>query len=125
MLRLLDESDFRFLRVQPGFTTDMARRLRAQRYRMFLAYLGSLQRDFEAISSALKLVVVHDVQDRPDLSWTLLRAHLAFALGFALARFRAYGWRLGCGTADVRGLLTVFDGIQFELRSLAPNRGAA
>jgi len=39
MLRLLDDSDFRFLSAQPGFTTEMAARVRAQRYRLFLAYL--------------------------------------------------------------------------------------
>ena len=111
--------------VQPGITAAMAHRVRGQRYRMFLAYLASLQRDFEVISSALKFVLVHGGRDRPDLSFTLVRAQLTFALGFVLARFRAYTWRLGCGTVDARGLLKVFDGLQVELRSMIPVRGAA
>lgn len=125
MLRLLDEKDFRFLKRQPGFTPAMEARLRAQRYRVFLAYLRNLQEDFEAVSSALKFIMVHEGHDRPDLCTTLLRAQLAFAGGLALARLRAYSWRLGFGRVDVRGLLGAFGGIEWQMRSLIPDPGMA
>jgi hypothetical protein len=125
MLRLLDERDFRFLKRQAHFTAAMEARLRAQRYRIFLAYLLDLREDFEAVSSALRFVMVHQRLDRPDLSMTLLRAQLAFARGLAVARLRAYFWSLGFGRVDVRGLLRAFDGIEWQMRSLAGNPGMA
>jgi len=121
MLRLLDDSDFRFLRAQPGFTTEMAARVRAQRYRIFLAYLRNLREDFARIAAALKFLMAHSPHDRPDLASVLLRAQLVFAWGFATAYLRAYVWRFGYGSVNAGELLRVFDGICFELSSLSPN----
>ena len=120
MLRLLDERDFRFLRTQPDFTPAMEARLRMQRYRIFVAYLQDLREDFEAVAAALKFASIHRVRDRRRLSMTLLRMQLAFARGLALAHLHAYFWRLGFGRVDVRGLLGVFDGIEWQMRSLVP-----
>jgi hypothetical protein len=119
MLRLLDDSDFRFLSAQPGFTPELAARVRAQRYRVFQAYLRDLRHDFEHISATLKLVLAHSPDNRPDLARILLRAQLVFAWGFAIVQLRAYVWRSGYGSVNAGALLQVFDGICFELRSLS------
>lgn len=119
MLRLLDDSDFRFLRAQPGFTPELAARVRAQRYRVFQAYLRDLRNDFEHISAMLKLVLAHSPDNRPDLASILLRAQLAFVWGFAVVQLRAYIWRSGYGSVNAGDLLGAFDGICSELRSLS------
>src|SRR4051812_29743302 len=54
MLRLLDEADFRFLRVQKGFNPGMERKLRTQRVKVFRAYLKMLETDFKRVCMALK-----------------------------------------------------------------------
>src|ERR1035441_6142951 len=54
MLRLLDATDFQFLRVQKGFTPEMERRLRRQRVQAFRGYLRLLVADFDRIVAALR-----------------------------------------------------------------------
>src|ERR1022692_4950702 len=53
MLRLLDATDFQFLRAQKGFTPEMERRLRRQRVQAFRGYLRLLVADFDRIVAAL------------------------------------------------------------------------
>lgn len=125
MLRLLDESDFRFLSEQPGFTPEMASRLRVQRYRIFRAYLRNLRDDFAGLLAALNFVLANADHDRPELASAMLRAQLAFARRFAVAHIRAFAWRFGIGSVNAVDLLGVFEGIHFELRCLVPQPMAA
>src|ERR1041385_2461454 len=73
MERLLSEEDFRYLAAHPGATPRMVRRLRAERRRLFRAYLRSLQRDFTRIYSAIQLILVQSEVDRPELAAALLK----------------------------------------------------
>src|ERR1019366_8069773 len=68
MMRLLDSRDIEFLRSQAGFTSKMEGKLRAQRCRIFRDYLRCLDMDFQRVCMALKVVLLHSEQDRPDLS---------------------------------------------------------
>src|SRR5579863_2709422 len=47
MLRLLDESDLKFLKTQPGYDSRTVARLRAQRCQIFRGYLKCLNADFQ------------------------------------------------------------------------------
>jgi hypothetical protein len=125
MIHLTDEADFRFLRVQPGFTAEIEERVRDQRYRMFVAYLRCLRSDFNGLATALKYILANADHDRTTLASTLLRTQVAFSWACVMASARAYAWRKGLGNVDVRQLLAVFDAIHFELRSLAPTVSAA
>ena len=125
MTRLTDEADFRFLRVQPGFTPDMEERVRDHRYRVFMAYLQSLRSDFEGLATAMKYMLANSDHDRANLSSVLLRTQVAFGWAFVLASVRAYAWRKGLCNVDVRNLLTLFDAVRDELRSAAPILNAA
>jgi hypothetical protein len=120
MLRLLDESDLRFLESQPDFDPRMVSRLRAQRSRIFRGYLKSLEADFKRTCAALKLLMLQSRHDRPDLASALIRAELNFAFGVALVRARLALYRLGLGGVDVRGLVKLFDAVRLELRALIP-----
>src|ERR1700691_5415462 len=54
MVHMLDGSDIAFLRSQPGFTPDMAKKLRAQRTQIFAGYLRMLETDFGRLRGAMK-----------------------------------------------------------------------
>jgi hypothetical protein len=120
MLRMLDEQDFRLLRTQPGFTPDMAERVRLQRCRIFRQYLGSLNSDFQQVVLALKMVMVQSSEDRPDLARVLVRMQILFALGVVLIRLRLFLYRWGLAKVDVSPLLGMFDFVREKLRVLAP-----
>lgn len=120
MTRLLDFRDIEFLRSQAGFTPKMESKLRAQRCQIFRGYLRCLDVDFQRVCTALKLVLVHSEQDRPDLSWVLLHNQILFAAVLLAVHFRLtmYGW--GICTVDADRLVRIFDGMAFELRHLVP-----
>ncbi len=120
MLRMLDGDDIEFLRSQPGFTPNMATKLRAQRTQIFRGYLKSLEGDFARVCSAIKLIMVHGKNDRPELAETLIRQQVTFAcsmLGVRL-RLQLYSWGV-CGV-DVTRLVKLFDSMRLELRSMVP-----
>ena len=120
MLRLLDESDIVFLRSQPGFNPRMEGRVRAQRCNIFRGYLKSLDVDFTRTCSALKLVILRSQFDRPDLASTLIRAQLNFAYAKVMVQLHMVLYYFGLGSVDVRGLVSLFDGMRLELRTLVP-----
>lgn len=120
MLRLLDEKEMRMLQEQPGFTPQMAAKLRRQRCQIFRGYLGSLSSDFSRICLALKLVMMQAGEDRADLASALVRSQLAFTCGMAMVRVRLALFRWGLATVDAAALLKVFDGMRIELRTLVP-----
>jgi len=120
MMRLLDGADLEFLRSQPGFKPEMARRIRAQRCQIFAGYLHCLTADFRRVCSAVHLLMLHSGHDRPDLAAILVRHQVMFATGMLMihARLLLYGWGI-CGV-DVSNLVRIFDVMRLELRSLVP-----
>jgi hypothetical protein len=119
-MRLLDSRDIEFLRSQAGFTPKMEAKLRAQRCQIFRGYLRCLDMDFQRVCMALKLVLLHSEQDRPDLSALLVHHRIMFATGLLAARFRLFLYRWGICTVDVTSLLRIFDVMRIELRTLVP-----
>ena len=124
MLRLLDEEDFRLLRTQPGFTPDMAERVRSQRCRIFRQYLESLNSDFQQVLKALKLVMAMSSVDRPDLARVLVRMQILFALGMMLVRLRLILYRFGLAKVDISPLIGMFDFVREKLHALTPTEEA-
>jgi len=120
MLRLLDGEDLEFLRTQPGYTPQMAARLRAQRCQIFRGYLRCLNQDFGRVVMALKLVLLQSRQDRPELASALMRQQFLFAAGMASAQARLVLYRWGIGGVDVTSLMRIFDVTRLELQSLVP-----
>jgi hypothetical protein len=120
MMRLLDSREIEFLGSQAGFTTKMGSRLRAQRCQIFRGYLRCLDMDFQRVCTALKLVLVHSGQDRPDLSAVLVHHQIMFASGLLAAHFRLFLYRWGICTVDVNQLMRIFDAMRIELRHLVP-----
>jgi hypothetical protein len=120
MMRLLESEDIDFLRSQPGFSSRMASRLRAQRCKIFRGYLRCLNTDFKRIMLALKLVMMQSLDDRPDLAAILFRQQLSFAFGLTLANVRVVLYRFGGSGVDVGPLVRIFDTMRQELQAMVP-----
>lgn len=121
MLRMLDDSDLRALRSQPGYTPKMEAGLRAQRCQSFRVYLQSLELDFRRVCTAAKLLMLQSDRDRPDLASVLLQQQASFALGMAMVKMRLAFYRWGWAGVDVSSLVDRFNTVSVELRSLAPS----
>jgi hypothetical protein len=120
MLRLLEESDFRFLRAQKGFTPAMEKRLRGQRVEVFRGYMHMLEADFKRVCMALRMMLVQSECDRPDLASALIHRQFTFACGVMNIEFRLVLFRLGITEVDASGLVGMFDGMRLELKTLVP-----
>jgi len=120
MVRLLDGGDLDFLRSQPGFSPEVAARVRKQRCQIFRGYLRCLNNDFNRVCLAIKLLMLQARDDRPDLASLLLRHQVAFAAGMANVYFRLFLYRWGLCGVDVTGLVKTFDAMRVQLQTLAP-----
>jgi hypothetical protein len=125
MLRLLEETDFQFLRSQKGFTPEMSSRLRRQRVQAFCGYLRLLEADFDRVSAALRLILAYSEYDRPELASLLLQRRMRFAFALTAIHCRLVLFRLGPSGVDVSSLIQLFDGMRLELRTLVPATSAA
>jgi hypothetical protein len=124
MMHLLDGADAEFLRSQPGFTPGMAAKLRIERCQVFRGYLRCLRTDFQRVCAALKLLMLHSRDDRPDLAGVLVHQQLMFECGLVLVGFRLFLYRFGLCGVDVTDLVKIFDRMRLELRRLVPATAA-
>jgi hypothetical protein len=120
MLRLLDDEEIRILRLTPGFTPRMERRLRIQRCRLFREYLSDLDADFKLVCAALRALLVQSQNDRPDLALTLVRSQAAFAYGKFTVQTRLLLYRWNLGSIDAARLLEPFEQMRLEMGRLVP-----
>jgi hypothetical protein len=120
MTYLLDPEDLDFLRSQPGFTPQMASRLRAQRSQIFRGYLRCLNQDFQRVVMALKLILAYSTHDRPDLTSTLIRQQVRFGLAMAGVHVRLFLYRWDMCGVDVKAVVGIFDSMRLELQALVP-----
>lgn len=81
MERLLFEGDYAFLATQPGYTPVIARRLKAERKRLFREYLRQLNRDFNRLTALAKLMVVYGENDNSELAAALWKHRILFYRG--------------------------------------------
>ncbi len=120
MERLFSPEDYEFLAAQPGFTPRLARRLAAERRKIFRRYLRCLRRDFDRLYLATKLLLLHAAQDRPDLAVALFKQRLTFQFALAAVYCRLALQTLGLGTVDARGLVSALQAMRDQLRALSP-----
>ena len=125
MERLLSEEDERFLASQPGCDRKMVRRMRSERRRLFRGYLACLSTDFSRVGAALRLIMTHSSQDRPDLAGILYKQQALFAIGMLNVQWRLALHTLGLGTVDVSGLVGAMEYMRLELRQMIPAESAA
>jgi hypothetical protein len=120
MLRLLNDTDVRFLSSHSNVTPKLVAHFRRERCKISRGYLRSLATDFTRVVTALKLVMTQASSDRPDLAALLIRSQVTFAVCMVLAQVQLLLYGFGIGTVSVDASLKVFEGIRLELRALVP-----
>jgi len=78
MRRLLDQSDFEFLRKQPGFRPALQKRLYAERRKAFIDYLWLMTGDFNQLLRIGRLILVRSNVDRPEFASAMGRQRNKF-----------------------------------------------
>ena len=125
MERLLDAGEYRRLEAHPAITRKMLRRIRVRRVRLFRGYLHCLSLDHSRVCKAVKLLIVHSAQDRPDLAGLLVRQRVTFTARLVMAECRLTLHALGVGAVDVGKLVAALDSMRLELNSLRNLQAAA
>ena len=78
MERLFNEADYSFLAEQPGYHPGIAKKLRAERKKIFRAYLWQLVGDFHRLVHVANLMMVYSGEDRSDLAHSIFRLRVNF-----------------------------------------------
>lgn len=119
MERLLEETDYRYVSVQPGDNKILQKRLRHQRVRIFGSYVNCLSQDFTRICNAIKKVMVDSQVDRPDLAGLLMKQHFIFTFTVLTIEFRLLLYTFGLGAPDGRSLIQALESMCAQLRTLS------
>jgi hypothetical protein len=116
MVRLLSDEDMAFV----SSNKPIARKLRAERRRIFRGYLDSLTKDYGRLLNAVRLAMVRSGVDRPDLAQALAKNKILFTLALCRIEFRLLLHQAGIGKVDVSGLVDAMDALRTQVSFLAP-----
>jgi hypothetical protein len=105
MGRLLEKHDIEFLALQPGYNPEIAKRLMAERRKIFATYLGNLIRDFNQLVRIGKLMIVYSSQDRQEFARSLWRQQLRFYSSVCAVRLQLALYPLGWTQTDAHPLV--------------------
>ena len=115
--RLLDPSDFQFMRSR-GISEFRIRKLRAERRRIYRLCLRSLAYDFHVIHECVNMLLIESGVDRPELAAELARQQLTFYRNLFQAEFRLTLHACGFNRMPVIDLLQPLEVLQSHLRQL-------
>ena len=119
MERLLDQRDLDFLALQDGYHPEIARRLMAERRKIFAAYLGHLVRDFNQLVRIGKLMIVYSNQDREEFARRLFRQQVRFYAGVCAVRAQLALHPLGWTGTDAHPLVAALTAMRNQIQILA------
>lgn len=102
--RLLDESDFDYLREQQGCNAEIIRELRRRRIAVFEGLLREMTADFSRLQAMGQLMLSAGVADA-SLREALFHQKVQFTTGLFRVRLQLLGYRFGIGRVEVRGML--------------------
>lgn len=119
MERLLEKSDVLFLASQAGYRPEIAKRLMAERRRIFAAYLGRLVQDFNQLVGIGKLMIVYSTQDREEFARRLWRQQVRFYAAVYSVRLQLALYPLGWAGADAHRLVATITALRDQVRLLA------
>jgi hypothetical protein len=125
MARLLDPSEFQFLRAQ-GVDRQLIRRFRAKRRSLFRMYIRQLKQDFNAAHSALEAVLVTGQIDRPDIVAELGRQRVLFYSAVIHVEFRLALNALGLDRVPLPSLQLIrpLESLHMAFCNLVPDMAA-
>jgi hypothetical protein len=105
MKRLLSEEDFEFLKNKPGVQPAMIRRLRAERRKIFRAYLCELASDFNRLHREARLMLANAPEEYSDLVGVVMATKVKFWSALAGVEVRLAVHAIGIGRIDLSALL--------------------
>lgn len=100
MGRLFSQRDLEFLRKQPGYTPQLEAGFRRRRAEVFRLYLRSMQRDFEAIHTAARMMAAQGLGG-PELSGRLVELPILFRRTMLKARWQVFLFERGWSSPTV------------------------
>lgn len=118
MERLLKRSDVEFLSSQVGYRPEIAKRLMAERRKIFAWYLEHLVRDFNQLIGIGKLMVVYSQEDRHEFAKSLLRQQVRFYASICSVRLRLALYPL-VTSADASQLVNALTAMRDRVQVLA------
>ena len=119
MERLLDKSDFDFLRTLPGYQPEIGARLVKERKKLFLGYLHDLIGDFNQLLGIARMMIVYSQEDRAEFAKALWRQQVAFYFAICAVRVRVAFYPLGWTALDVSQLVSALAGMRSQVEQLA------
>jgi hypothetical protein len=119
MGRLLESSDLEFLASQAGYRPEIAKRLMAERRKIFAAYLGHLVRDFNQLVRIGKLMIVYSNEDQQEFAGRLWRQQLRFYAGVCSLWLQLAFYPLGWTATDAHRLVAAVTAMRDQVRMLA------
>jgi hypothetical protein len=119
MERLLEKSDAEFLATQAGYRPEIAKRLMAERRKIFSAYLGRLVRDFNQLVGIGKFMIVYSPQDRQEFARNLWHQQVRFYAEVCSIRLQLALYPLGWNGADAHRLVEALTVMRDQVQLLA------
>jgi hypothetical protein len=120
MERLLYEGDYAFLSKQPGYSPSIAKRLRAERKRLFRDYVRQLNRDFNSLMTLAKLMVVYGDRDQSELASALWQRRVAFYRAIVTLEVRVALAPLGVAVPGVKDLVDSLGQLRSSVLAMVP-----
>ena len=125
MKRLLSEEDFEFLRSKPGIRPAMIRRLRAERRKVFRAYLCELASDFDGLHRKARVMLAHAPEEYSELVGVVMATKVRFWSALAAVEMRLAIHAIGIGRIEISGLLNSIQILNSAVqRASAPGLGS-
>ena len=121
MERLLSPRDLLFLSAQQGFTARAGARWKRDSVRIFRLYLSEMTRDFAALHTYARQLVVESHAESPELAAMLVRQQTAFWRARLALEGRLLLFTLGMGRVDVAPLLAMIEAMRADLFRLVPS----
>ena len=119
MERLFDQGDLRFLASQAGYSEEIAKRLMAERRKIYCIYIRDLVRDFNQLAGIGKLMIVYSSQDRQEFARQLWRQQIRFYAAVYSLRLQLALSPLGWTVADGRQLVAALGAMRTQVATLA------
>lgn len=119
MERLLGQGDLEFLASQPGYRAEIAKRLMAERRKIFASYLGHLVRDFNQLIKIGKLMIVFSTEDRQEFAYSLWRQQLRFYAGVCSMWLQLALYPLGWTATDAHRLVAALTAMRDQVQMLS------
>jgi hypothetical protein len=118
MERLFEKGDVEFLASQSGYRPAIAKRLMAERRKIFSAYLENVVQDFNQLVGIGKLLIVYSAQDQQEFARQLWRQQLRFYAVVCLLRLQLTLQPFGWNAIDPHSLVTAMTAMRERVQTI-------